>query len=104
MRQSRLNPKVSAYDQLYAHSIFNQATMDLPGTHIIAHEKPKQCSSWDPCGVDGWYLDPTTDHYRCYRFHINKTKADNILDTLEFFPAKVAIPRTTSKDMATIAA
>jgi hypothetical protein len=29
-------------------------------------------------------------NYRCYKVHINKTKADRIVDTVEFFPAKVA--------------
>jgi hypothetical protein len=95
-------PKVSVYAQRYGHYDFNQAPMAPPGTYIIAHEKPKQRASWDPHGVYGWYIGPTTDHYRCYRVHINKTKADKIVDTLELFPVKVAMPRTASKDMATI--
>jgi hypothetical protein len=82
MRNYCLNPKVSAYAQLYGHYDFNQAPMAPSGTHIIAHEKTNQRDSWDPRGVDGWYLDPTTDHYRCYRVHINKTKSDRIVDTL----------------------
>jgi hypothetical protein len=78
--------------------------MAPPGTRVIAHEKPQQRASWDPHGVDGWYLGPAPDHYRCYRVHINKTKADRIVDTVEFFPAKVTMPRTASEDLATIAA
>jgi hypothetical protein len=54
--------------------------------------------------VDGWYLGPAPDHYRCYRVHIKKTKSDIIVDTVEFFPAKVAMPGTASEDMAIIAA
>jgi hypothetical protein len=73
-------------------------------TSVIAHEKPQQRASWDPHGVDGWYLGPAPDHYCCYRVYNNKTKADSILDTVEFFPAKVAMPRTSSKDLAAIAA
>jgi hypothetical protein len=91
MRQYRLNPKVSAYIQLYGHYDFNQAPMAPPGTRIIAHEKPKQRAIWDPHGVDGWYLGPTTDRYRCYRVHINKTQAYISVDTLELFPVKVAM-------------
>jgi hypothetical protein len=104
MRQSRLNPKVSAYTHIYGHYDFNQAPMAPTGTRVIAHENPKQRASWYPHGVDGWYLGPALDHCRCYRVHINKTKSDRIIDTVEFFPAKVAIPLTASKDMATIAA
>jgi hypothetical protein len=104
LRQSRINPRVSAYAQLYVHFDFNQAPMAPPGTRVVAHERPQQRASWDHHGVDGWYLGPAPDHYRCYRFHINKTKADIIVDTVEFLPAKVAMPRTASKDLATIAA
>jgi hypothetical protein len=64
MRQSRLNPTVSVYAHLYGHYDFNQAPMAPRGARIIAHEKPKQRSSWDPHGVDGWYLGPAPDHYR----------------------------------------
>jgi hypothetical protein len=80
-RQSRLNPKVSVYAQLYGLSDFNQAPMAPPGTRIIAHEKPKQRASSDPHGVDGWYLGPATDDYLCYRVYINNKKSDSILDT-----------------------
>jgi hypothetical protein len=104
LRQSRINPKVSAYAQLYVHYDFNQAAMAPPVTRVIAHEKHQQCASWDAHGVDGCYLCPATDHYRCYRVHINKTKAEIIFDTVEFFPAKVTMPRTASNDMSTIAA
>jgi hypothetical protein len=104
MRQSRLNPKVSAYAHIYGHYDFNQAPMAPSDTSVIAHDNPNQRASWDPHGVDGWYLGPAPDHYRCYRVHINKTKSDIIVDTVEFFPAKVAMPRTASKYMATIAA
>jgi hypothetical protein len=104
LRQSSINPMVSAYSQLYGHYDFNQAQMAPPGTRGVAHEKPHQRACLDPHGVDGWYLGPAPDHYRCYRVHINKTKADRIVDTVAFFPAKVTMPHTASKDLATIAA
>jgi hypothetical protein len=77
--------------------------MAPPGTRVIAHEKPQQRASWDPHGVDGWYLGPAPDHYRCNIVHINKTKSDRIVDTVEFFHANVAMPSTSSKDIVTIA-
>jgi hypothetical protein len=36
--------------------------------------------------------------------HITKTKGTRIVDTVEFFPATLAMPRTLSKDLASIAA
>jgi hypothetical protein len=104
LRQSRIDPMVSAHARLYGHYDLNQAPMAPPGTRVVAHEKPPQRAGWEPYGVYGWCLGPAPDHYRCYRVHINKTKADRIVDTVEFFPANVAMSRTASKDIATIAA
>jgi hypothetical protein len=75
-----------------------------PGTRIIAHEKPDQHASWDPHGVDGYYLGPVLDHYRCYQVHITKTRGMIIVDTVEFSPLKTAMLQTSSKDLATIPA
>jgi hypothetical protein len=45
------------------------------------------------------------DHYRCYQVHnITKTKGTRIVDTVEILPAKLAMPSTSSKDLASIAA
>jgi hypothetical protein len=54
--------------------------------------------------LDGYYLGPALDHYRCYQVHITKTKGTRIVDTVDFFPAKLAMPSTSSKDLARIAA
>jgi hypothetical protein len=53
-----------------------------PGTRVIAHEKPHRRSSWDPHGVDSYYLGPELYHYRCYQVHITKTKGTRIVDTV----------------------
>jgi hypothetical protein len=104
LRKSRINPRMSAYAQLNGHFDFNQTPLAPPGTLIIAHEKPDQRESWDPHGLYGYYLGPALDHYRCYQVHITKTKETRIVDKVEFFPAKVAMPSTSSKDLASIAA
>jgi hypothetical protein len=105
LRKSRINPRMSAYAQLNRHFDFNSTPLaPPPGTRIIAHEKPDQRASWDPHGLDGYYLGPALDHYRCYQVNITKTKGTRIVDTVEFFPATLAMPRTSSKDLASIAA
>jgi hypothetical protein len=74
LRKSRINPRISAYAQLNGHFDFNRTPLAPPGTLIIAHEKPDQRASWDPHGLDGYYLGPALDQYRCYQVHITKTK------------------------------
>jgi hypothetical protein len=65
-------------------------------------KKPDQRASWYPHGVDGYYLGLELDHYRCYPVHITKTRGTIIVDTVELFPSKTAMPQTSSKDLATI--
>jgi hypothetical protein len=104
LRKSRINPRMSVYAQLNGHFDFNRMPLAPPVTRIIAHEKPDQRASWDPHGVDGYYVGHALDHYRCYQVHITKTKGTRIVDTIEFFPAKLAMPITSSKYLASIAA
>jgi hypothetical protein len=49
-------------------------------------------------------LGPALEHYRCYQVHITKTKGTHIDDTVDFLPSKTAMPHTSSKDLARIAA
>jgi hypothetical protein len=75
LRPARRNPNMSAHQMLNGTFDYNRTPMAPPGTKIIVHEKPKQRRrTWDPHGVDGWYLGPATEHYRCYRVFINKTR------------------------------
>jgi hypothetical protein len=104
LRKSRINPRMSAYAQLNGHFDFNITPLAPPGTRAIAHEKTDQRASWDPPGVDGYYLGPALDHYRCYQVHVTKKNGTRIVDTVEFFPSKLAMPNTSSKDLASIAA
>jgi hypothetical protein len=95
---------MSAYSQLNVHFYFNRTTIVSHGKRLIVHEKPDQWASWDPHGVDGYYMGPALDQYICYQVHITKTKGTSIVYTVEFFPSKTAIPQTSSKDLAAIAA
>jgi hypothetical protein len=102
LRKSRISPRMSAYAQLNGHFDLNRTPLAPPGTRIIAHEKLDQRASWYSHGVDGYYLGPALDHYRCYQVHITKTKGTRIVDTVELFPSKLSMPNTSSKDLASI--
>ena len=51
-------------------------------------------------GIIQWYLGPALEHYRCYRVFVNKSKAERVTDTLEFFPQKVPMLYATPTDVA----
>jgi hypothetical protein len=58
LRKSRINPRMLAYAQLNGHFYFNRTPLAPPGNRIIAHENPYHRASWDPRGVEGYYLGP----------------------------------------------
>jgi hypothetical protein len=63
LRQSRVNPKLSAHAQLNGPFDFNHTTVATPRSRVIFHEKPRQRNTWTPHGVNGFYLGPAMEHY-----------------------------------------
>ena len=104
LRSSRINPRMSAWTQLEGTFNFNATPLAPPGTPIIVHEKPSQRASWAPHGLDGFYLGPALNHYRCYRTYVTNTKGTRVSDTVEFLPRKYNIPQLSSQEVALIAA
>jgi hypothetical protein len=104
LRTSRLNPKILAATHIFGQYYFNRGPMAPPGTRIIAHETPSRRRTWAPYGLDGWYIGPSLQHYRCYTVYITKTRGKRIVETVELFPEKFTLPFPSSQDMATQAA
>ena len=104
LRNSRINPKISAATHLYGQHDYNRAPLAPPGTRIVAHETPGRRRTWAPHGQDGWYIGPALEHYRCYTVYINKTRQERIVETVDFFPEEFKTPFPSSRDLATKAA
>ena len=96
LRTSRINPNLSAHEQLHGIHDFNATPLAPPGTKCIAHEKASQRGTWAPHGQHGWYVGATLEHYRCYQIYIPKTQGTRICDTVEFFPTHCAMPSVSS--------
>ena len=73
LRQSRINPHLSAEAQLNGAFDFNRTPLAPPGTKVLVFEAPGFCPTWAPHGVTGWYIGSAPRHYRCYRVYILKT-------------------------------
>ena len=67
---SRINPNLSDYAQVHGLYDFNRTPIAPPGIWVLVHENPSQCTSWDPRAVDGWYIGPALNSYRCYEVWI----------------------------------
>lgn len=95
LRASRINPRLSAYAQVFGNFSFNDTPLAPPGCHMMVHEKPHQQQSWAPHAVDAWYTGPALSHYRCYKVHIWATRKEHVTDTLTWLPKTVAYPQLT---------
>ena len=102
LRQSRINPRLSAYAQLEGIFDYNKTPMAPPGIRVIAHDK--QRGTWAPHGQQGWCVGPAMEHYRCYNILHHPNPKPVVRDTVEFFPTKHTMPALSSADVATRAA
>lgn len=99
LRGSRINPKLSAYAQIKGPFDFNKTPLAPPGIKVVVHEKPQNRATWDAHGVDGFYLGPAMESYRCYHTFISKTRGERITDTLEWFPKQLKMPTSSNVEL-----
>ena len=98
LRGSRLNPKLSAWDQVCGVYEYNRTPIGPPGTRVLVHDKPHQRGTWAPHGDDAWYIGPAFDHYRCYTVWSWETRREKETDTLSWFPHNVRMPTPSALD------
>jgi hypothetical protein len=99
LRSSRINPKLLAHAQINGQFDYNKTPIGPPGCRVLAHVKTSDRTTWSPHGLDGWYVGPATESYRCWRIWIYETRAIRICDTVSWFPTKVTMPANSSNDM-----
>jgi hypothetical protein len=110
LRSSRRQPKLSAHACLHGAFNFNRSPLAPPGTRVVVHVTPNQRQNIAPHGVDGWYVGPSTEHYRCHKCYIPTTFGVRDALTVDWFPHKVPFPkvgtneylRKTATDMLTL--
>ncbi len=92
LQNSRTSPKLSAWAAISGIHNFVKHPMTPPGTKILIHSKPNKRASWAFHGQEGWYVGPTTEHYRCVRCYLPKTHTEVVSDTVKFIPQHIPIP------------
>ena len=98
LRNSRVNPKLSAWAYLFGNHNFNKVPLLPSGTRIVMHVKPDNQRSWAFHGEKGWYIGPDPNHYRCLKVYIPKTHRERITDTAKIIPKQIPIPEATLDD------
>ena len=103
LRRSRINPKLSAYTQMFGIHDYNRAPLAPLGTKSFVHERSVQRRTFADHGKIGYTIGPSIDHYRHLNFYIPETRATRVTDTYVFLPTKFELPATAMADRTTMA-
>ena len=102
LRSSRLHPQLSGHCHLNGLFDYNKTPLLPLATKSIIYVPPKDRSTWDFHGLEGWYLGPSLHHHRSHHIFMTTTKAQHISDTVDFFPAHSKIPGPSPTEAATL--
>ncbi len=95
MHASRIDPTISANEILHGPYDWNRYPLAPLGCKAVVYEDGDMRGSWASRGVDGWYLGPSMDHYRCDIYYIPETRAYQISGSTELFPQHCQLPDMT---------
>ena len=98
LRQSRLHPHISAWEQFNGPFNFDATPLGPPGCKIIGHARGSTRLSWDYRGHCGFYVGPALDHYRCHKILKTSTSAVIISDTVVFQHPTLSVPTLSTTD------
>ena len=85
------------HQQIYANDAvnrtfdFNKTTMALVVCKAVIHEKPDKRKTWDTAGINGWYVGPPMEHYRCYMCYVTNTRGFRNCDIVDFFSHNITL-------------
>jgi hypothetical protein len=99
LRGSRVNPLLSAWEDLFGPFNNDATPLQPPGINVLVHDKPCDRDSWAPHASPGWYIGPALQHYRCFECFMQGTQSVRISDTVEWFPDKIVIPTASTDDL-----
>ena len=93
LRPSKYRPSISAYEGLHGKKFDFSAHPIAPGgVKVLVFEPPDVRGTFATHGLDGFYLGPALDHYRCFRCWVVRTQTTRITDTLAWFTKPFKMP------------
>ncbi len=95
MRASRIDPTKSAHKVLFGPYDWNRYPLAPLGCKAVVYEDGDTRGSWASQGVNGWYLGPSKDHYRCDVYYIPETRGYRVSGSTELFPQHCQLPDMT---------
>ena len=98
LQQSRINPKLSAHEQIFGTFNYQRTPLAPLGTKVIIHKRPDQRKMWDKNGLPGFLVNQAKDYFRSYQVSVTKIGAIQISDAIQIQSTKYTMPKTLSND------
>jgi hypothetical protein len=99
LRQSQVNPNMSAYAHLYGQHDYNKHPFVPIGMEALVHDKPHKQRTYAEHCRKAFDLGTSTEHYRCWKFWSNDTQATRVLGAAFFKHKYITNPAVTLEDL-----
>ena len=101
MRDSRTNPALSAYTNMFVDYDYKSTPMPPPGTKLVTYKKNVSISSWTSQGTIGCYVLPALNYYRFHRLVVAKIGAERIIDMVKLYAKMFTLPTPNTANATT---
>ena len=71
---------------------WNRFPLAPPDMKLVMIDSPRTRGSWEPRGIDEWYLGPAKNHYRYWMFYVPEMRAYQNSGFAESFPHHCQTP------------
>ena len=93
LRQSRINSKLSAHDQVFGAFNYQRTPLAPLGTKVIIHKRPDQRKTWDKHGLPGFIVNREKYHFRSYQASVTKPEQQESRTQSNFSQRNTQCPR-----------
>lgn len=84
LRPCGLVPNTSAWDYVCGPYDYKRNPIGPAGAKVLVYENPNERETFADHGVEGFYIGPAWNHYRCFKVWIPSTRKFRISDTLSW--------------------
>ena len=104
MRNSILNPIISAYTELEGTFNYNKTSLAPSGYKVVINENTYARRTQAPPGSGGWYIGHALDHYIYHQVYVNTASDERIGYKIKLLPHQTKNAFIYSADRASLAA
>jgi hypothetical protein len=104
LRQSRVNPNMSAYAHLYGQHNYNKHPFVPIGMEALVHDKPQMRRTYAEHPRKAFVLGTSIEHYRCWKFWSIDTRSTWVSGAAFFKHKYITNPAVSPEDLVIAAA